>query len=694
MLGAYLIPFGHSNPGTSAGDRTADSGVAVLSKSYAPHAPIMIDCNADFVSQGWPGDGSEANPYLIGGLEIDGAGYKAGILVGNATSFFAVEDCYVHGASEVGILVLNVTHGVLVDNVCDANSWYGVAVLNSGNLTLDNNTCSHTKDGIYMVSTDDSGVVNNTCADLDKRGIYLSSSDNNTVTSNNCSGNHGTGVADDGSGIVLESSSRNTLTKNLCNMGRCGILLSAFSHDCLLLDNFCSFGTRTGISILSSNNATVQGNLATFNRPGLADDHGISLAWSNNSRITGNNCSSNDGEGISVGDSSGVLISENTCLYNVGWGNMFMAKPGNGIYIYSSSGAYVSNNTCSFNLGHGIEVASGDKCTLSNNTCSSNDIYGGSTPRKTSGLHVQSSEGIQIGSCIVTSNTYAGIVVEQSGATRISNCIISSNDAYGVFVSESLNTTILNCQLSSNADSEINLFNTRAVVLKNDAITGRGIVIGGYSSEHWNTHDIDTSNTVNGKPVYYWANRTGGTVPVGASQVILASCTGVVVELQDLRDVYVGILSGFSSGNELRNNVFWGDLYGICLCYSDSNTIQYNSIEGSSGIGLYVEYSSFNTIWNNAFITNAVQADEYGAANNYWNITGRGNYWSDWTSPDIDMNGIVDNPYTLPSGSKDYFPLTTPPAGIPEFGSMLVLVVVGSLFVLFAMIRVTRSPRN
>ncbi len=39
---------------------------------YIPHAPIEINSNADFASQGWPGNGTESNPWTIDGLMIDG----------------------------------------------------------------------------------------------------------------------------------------------------------------------------------------------------------------------------------------------------------------------------------------------------------------------------------------------------------------------------------------------------------------------------------------------------------------------------------------------------------------------------------------------------------------------------------------------------------------------------------------------
>ena len=52
---------------------------------------------------------------------------------------------------------------------------------------------------------------------------------------------------------------------------------------------------------------------------------------------------------------------------------------------------------------------------------------------------------------------------------------------------------------------------------------------------------------------------------------------------------------------------------------------------------------------------------------NRWNHSGIGNYWSDWTTPDQDTDGIVDFPYNISgtAGAKDYFPLADP--WIPTF---------------------------
>ena len=48
--------------------------------------------------------------------------------------------------------------------------------------------------------------------------------------------------------------------------------------------------------------------------------------------------------------------------------------------------------------------------------------------------------------------------------------------------------------------------------------------------------------------------------------------------------------------------------------------------------------------------------------NTHWNLSNQGNYWDDWTSPDSNTDGIVDNPYNLvgTAGAKDFYPRTKP----------------------------------
>ncbi len=67
-------------------------GIRNVKAQYVPHDPIRINSNAEFASmagfEGWAGDGSPENPYIIEGYDINGSGYGYCIYIGNTTMFF------------------------------------------------------------------------------------------------------------------------------------------------------------------------------------------------------------------------------------------------------------------------------------------------------------------------------------------------------------------------------------------------------------------------------------------------------------------------------------------------------------------------------------------------------------------------------------------------------------------------------
>ena len=131
-------------------------------------------------------------------------------------------------------------------------------------------------------------------------------------------------------------------------------------------------------------------------------------------------------------------------------------------------------------------------------------------------------------------------------------------------------------------------------------------------------------------------------------------------------------IKGWAVGEfTIQKNTFLKNGCGIYLDGGYESLIINNSlIENEVGIGLGGGLDSCYhlLIYNNTFFENELQAFEatqpFCGGPNYWNSTNRGNYWSDWTSPDENMDGIVDIPYPVPSAvnAKDYFPLTVPPA--------------------------------
>jgi parallel beta-helix repeat protein len=251
-----------------------------------------------------------------------------------------------------------------------------------------------------------------------------------------------------------------------------------------------------------------------------------------------------------------------------------------GIYIYYADYCNISNNNCS-NNDDGIHLEYSNNNSISNNNCSNND-----------GIYLEYSNDNSISNNICSNNDDDGIYLEYSNNNSISNNICSNN-RYGIHPWRSSNNKL-----------------TGNILLEN------GIGIWGRSLSHY-THEIDTSNTVNGKPVYYWKDVEGGRIPAGAGQVILVNCKNIVVENQELNKASIGIEVAFSScitikNNNCSNNNWAGilldrysnnnsisnNIASILLDrYSNNNNISNNNCSNNGGINLY--YSNNNSISDN-----------------------------------------------------------------------------------------------
>jgi len=129
-------------------------------------------------------------------------------------------------------------------------------------------------------------------------------------------------------------------------------------------------------------------------------------------------------------------------------------------------------------------------------------------------------------------------------------------------------------------------------------MTENGIDITGSFLDHWHSHTIAASNTVNGRPVYFYKDVTDFTVPTGAGQVILASCIRVIVENQHFNNGSVGILVVHSSYITIANNTCNNNQVGIRLVASSSFTIKSNTCNNND-YGIYLSGSDVSTISHN-----------------------------------------------------------------------------------------------
>ncbi len=221
----------------------------------------------------------------------------------------------------------------------------------------------------------------------------------------------------------------------------------------------------------------------------------------------------------------------------------------------------------------------------------------------------------------VSSNNYNGIFLEfNSNYNNIANNTASNSTSDSIRISSSNYNTIINNIVSDNRYG-IHLSNSRNNTLANNTMLDDGIYISGEFLDYWNTHTIDTTNRVNGRPVYYWKNQTGGKVPAGAGQIILANCTNVKIENQNVSNGDVGIQLGFSSNNTIINNTAsLNNMYGIRLHFSESNTLTNNTafLNGANGCWFYSSNNNALTSNNMSYNTNGIVVIQ---SSNYNTIT-------------------------------------------------------------------------
>jgi len=176
--------------------------------SYTPHAPINITSDADFDIQGWPGNGSSVNPYIIEGLSITTDAECINIT--DTTVYFEVKNCILSGGSEhfgSGIVLNNVFNGTIQYCTIYMHN-HGIYLVNSNNCKITSNAVSSNSFGFALYDSDYCTLTNNTAFSNLFEGFRLSSSNNCTLTNNTASNNPYYGVR-------LRSSNNCTLTNNI-----------------------------------------------------------------------------------------------------------------------------------------------------------------------------------------------------------------------------------------------------------------------------------------------------------------------------------------------------------------------------------------------------------------------------------------------------------------------------------------------
>ncbi|PKP59793.1 hypothetical protein CVT91_06160 [Candidatus Atribacteria bacterium HGW-Atribacteria-1] len=206
--------------------------------------------------------------------------------------------------------------------------------------------------------------------------------------------------------------------------------------------------------------------------------------------------------------------------------------------------------------------------------------------------------------------------------------------------------------------------------LRNNSITNNTYNFGIWGSRVSDyVEDIDSSNTLDGKPMYYLVNEQDKVIDAATN----AGYVGVVSSINiTVRGVTIdnirqgGILFIDTTQSKIENVMFLSKSGGIVLRWSSNNEIIKNNISYNFQL---INSSKNNTVYLNNFAIGIISPGSANtwsspeeitytySGNTYTNYLG--NYWIDYTGSDAEGDGIGDTPYSV-DGDQDSYPLMIP----------------------------------
>ena len=571
-------------------DTQETEGVPLI-HSYIPSGPILIQSDSDFETQGWPGNGTDEEPYLIWNLAVNTDDYC--IHIENTTAHYLIAECNLtRTISGPVVFMRNVTNGRIESTIirggdnavrlwnvssvaltkCEmfSTNLHGVWISQASSVSLSD--CK-LLGGVGVSDASDCSFVNNSITDIDT-GFQLNDINNCMFSFNNI-----TNAVD--WGFTGTATSCN-FTHNTISGSEIGLYITGGEDNLIARNNL--YQNHNGMQI-DSKGTVVVGNRA-WNNSGT----GIVIASiTGNITVQSNLVSATDGGGLYI-TSTNIQVLDNIVE---GDGSM-----GHSAYSVEKSDVTFVNNTChkmwyGFQLGDGVQNCQMIRNHLSDTRVSfyliddfycsliDNDITGGDIGIIVD-TNVYSSETLIMGNKFngtekgisvsgtwnanITQNEFydilqTGIYIQNAIQSPITNNSVFGAGKGGFWIDDSPGMQILNNHL---VDASILLTSSGGTVLENNELTNGGLYISGETLSEWS---ISLSNNlVNGLPIGY-----------------LTNVDDLDVDLSDYGQCFIlsSSNSTFHDGNFLNTEV------GVSLAFSDNCSIQSCTVTDSK-LGMFL----------------------------------------------------------------------------------------------------------
>ncbi|MBU3896979.1 MAG: right-handed parallel beta-helix repeat-containing protein, partial [Nanoarchaeota archaeon] len=425
-----------------------------------------------------------------------------------------------------------------------------------------------TYNGIFL-NTKTNNIIRNCVMTDFSIAIRIYNSDNNILNNNTFTSND--------YGISFESSSAyNNITNSTINFNRVGIW-SSQGYNNTMINNALNHNNYYGTELATSDNSTMINNTMENNTllsvlvTGQAyDDFDLNIDTTNtvNGKPIYYLFNKSDLILNQVNETGHIFLaySNNITIENITISN------GDYIYLKSTTNTTI-HNTSVTNSNYGIYIRSSSYNNLTNITANSNSNYG---------IYIGSSSYNNLTNITANSNSNYGIYIDSSSYNNLTNITANSND-YGFYIYGSYGNNLTNARMSNN--------------------TYNFGVYGTTLSHYYN--DIDTTNTVEGKTIYYYKNTSDILIDSSnVGYVAFISSTNVTFRDNNLPSNIYGLSLINTTHSDVLDNTFNSDYRAIILFFgSANNTISGNTI-ATTQYGIWIDSSDNNSITDNTISTN------------------------------------------------------------------------------------------
>ena len=520
-----------------------------MPKISAFNESIFIDGNNTFaakaISEGWSGDGSLNDPYIIENYTIQALS-EHGIEIRNTNLHFIIRNVSItNGRSNYyhGIYLYNVTNGILENNTAD-NNLAGFLLVDSDNNTLNDNVAINNLHGFRFWHSNNNTLTNSTANSNLEYGIYLDNSNYNNITRNtlffnelgsifevDCVGNEISDNVYSPETFFLESDSGGfdadgtftltwTVSKNADNY-------TLYQNGGILAENL----TVTEYNITDLTSGTYEFYVKAFNLNGEVDSNTITVIVKFHINIDGN------------------LDFHQTAIEDNYTGDGSLNNP----YI-------IENYEISATIGHGVHI-------------------------KNTNLHfIVRDVTVNDGKL----NNYYGFYLENVTHGRLEDNT-AYNNQYGFYIKNSFNNTFV---------ANIAIGNTNGLTLNCSYLNflTTNIIT---DNRHGFSLESSYNNTISGSEVidntylgFYLSSSYNNTL---TENIATGNLNGFTLSYSNLNTF---------TNNTANNN----DQHGFRLLYSNYNNLVENSASYNQKYGIYLEDSTFNIITGNILEDNGIGA--------------------------------------------------------------------------------------